>query len=69
MNDLIQKIAVYALPAIQAEGTAVIVVEQDINQAMAVAARVYCLMGGRITLEGRPAELDRERIRAAYFGV
>ena len=58
-----------ALPAIQAEGTAVIVVEQDINQAMAVAARVYCLMGGRVTLEGRPAELDRERIRAAYFGV
>jgi branched-chain amino acid transport system ATP-binding protein len=58
-----------ALPAIRAEGTAVVVVEQDINQAMAVAGRVYCLMAGRVTLQGRPAELDRERIRAAYFGV
>ncbi len=58
-----------ALPAIKAEGTAVVVVEQDINQALAVAGRVYCLMAGRVTLQGRPEELDRERIRAAYFGV
>jgi energy-coupling factor transporter ATP-binding protein EcfA2 len=34
-----------------------IVVEQDIGQAMAVADRVYCMMEGRVTLEGRAAPI------------
>ena len=45
-----------------------IIVEQDIGQALAVADRVYCMMEGRVTLDGRPAELSREEIHAAYFG-
>ena len=36
-----------ALPQIKAEGTSVVLVEQDIGQAMKVADRVYCLMEGR----------------------
>lgn len=58
-----------SLPAITGEGTAVLVVEQDINQALAVADRVYCFQEGRVSLEGRPRDLSRERIAAAYFGV
>jgi branched-chain amino acid transport system ATP-binding protein len=58
-----------ALPRITGEGTAVMVVEQDINQALAVADRVYCFQEGRVTLEGRPAELTRESIAQAYFGM
>ena len=58
-----------ALPALVAEGTAVVIVEQDIVQALAVADRVYCFQEGRMTLAGRPAELSREAIHAAYFGV
>jgi len=58
-----------ALPGIRAEGTTVLVVEQDTNRALAVADRVYCLQEGRITLSGAPRELTRERIRLAYFGV
>jgi branched-chain amino acid transport system ATP-binding protein len=46
-----------------------IVVEQDIGQAMAVADRGYCMMEGRITLSGRPDELSREAIHNAYFGA
>lgn len=57
-----------ALAEIRAEGAAVIVVEQNIEQALSVADRVYCLLEGRVTLEGRPDDLNRERIRAAYFG-
>jgi branched-chain amino acid transport system ATP-binding protein len=57
-----------ALPAIVAGGTTVLIVEQDISQALAVADRVVCLLEGRISLEGTPAELDRARITAAYFG-
>ena len=57
-----------ALAEIRAEGAAVIVVEQNIEQALSVADRVYCLLEGRVTLEGRPDDLNRERIRHAYFG-
>ena len=43
-------------------------VEQDIDQAMTVADRVYCFQEGRVSLAGRPAELTREQITPAYFG-
>ena len=58
-----------ALPAIKAEGTALIIVEQDIVQALSVSDRVYCFQEGRMTLSGRPAELSRDAIHAAYFGI
>jgi branched-chain amino acid transport system ATP-binding protein len=58
-----------ALPAISRAGTTLVVVEQDVGQALRAADRVYCLLEGRVALSGTPAELDRERITAAYFGV
>ena len=58
-----------ALPKIKASGTSIVVVEQDIGQALKVADRVYCMMEGRITLEGAPADLSREAIHNAYFGA
>ncbi len=57
-----------ALPAIREQGTSVVIVEQDIVQALAVANKVYCLQEGRVTLQGAPAELSREAIHEAYFG-
>jgi branched-chain amino acid transport system ATP-binding protein len=57
------------VPAIVKEGTTVVVVEQDINQALAVADRVYCFQEGRISLEGAPGRVTRDQIKAAYFGV
>jgi branched-chain amino acid transport system ATP-binding protein len=58
-----------AVPKIRASGASMIVVEQDIGQAMAVADRVYCMMEGRITLSGTPDSLSREAIHNAYFGA
>jgi branched-chain amino acid transport system ATP-binding protein len=58
-----------AFPRIKAAGTALVIVEQDIVQAMAVAERLYCFQEGRLTLSGRPADLDRQQIHAAYFGL
>ena len=58
-----------AFPRIRESGTSVIVVEQDIGQALKVADRVYCMMEGRVTLSGRPADLSRAAIHDAYFGV
>jgi branched-chain amino acid transport system ATP-binding protein len=61
---------IYArLPAIAAEGLSLIIVEQDIAQALKAAAQVYCLQEGRVSLQGRARELTRETISAAYFGV
>jgi branched-chain amino acid transport system ATP-binding protein len=57
-----------SLPRIKSSGTSVILVEQDIVQAMKVADRVYCFQEGRLSLAGKPAELSREQIHAAYFG-
>lgn len=58
-----------AFPAITSAGTTVLLVEQDVNQALKVANRVQCLLEGRTVLEGTPAQLQREQIAAAYFGI
>jgi branched-chain amino acid transport system ATP-binding protein len=36
---------------------------------MRVADRVYCLQKGRVSLTGKPGELTRDQVSAAYFGV
>src|SRR3954462_6726875 len=58
-----------SLPQVSREGTALIIVEQDIVQALGTARRVYCLQEGRVALSGEAALLTRDAISAAYFGV
>jgi branched-chain amino acid transport system ATP-binding protein len=61
---------IYArLPDIVAEGISLVIVEQDIVQALKTARHVYCLQEGRVSLEGEASTLTRETISAAYFGV
>jgi len=61
---------IYALlPSILAEGISLVIVEQDIVQALKAANHVYCLQEGRVALAGAAASLTREAIAAAYFGV
>ena len=61
---------VYArLPAIVAEGSSLVIVEQDIVQALKAASHVYCLQEGRVALTGSAGTLTREAISAAYFGA
>jgi branched-chain amino acid transport system ATP-binding protein len=57
------------LPQILATGLTVLLVEQDVSQALRVASRVHCLLEGRTTLEGPPGDLTPERVEAAYFGL
>jgi len=58
-----------ALADIKARGTSVVLVEQDLVHAMSVADRAYCFMEGRVSLSGRPKDLTRDAIHAAYFGL
>jgi len=57
------------VPSILAEGSSLVIVEQDIVQALRVANRIYCLQEGRVALTGSAATLTRDAISAAYFGA
>jgi branched-chain amino acid transport system ATP-binding protein len=58
-----------AFPRIRETGASIVIVEQDIAQALKVADRVYCMMEGRVTLSGRADDLSRDDIHKAYFGT
>ena len=61
---------IYArLGAIVAEGTSVVIVEQDIVQALGAATHVTCLQEGRVALQGATSTMTRDAVSAAYFGV
>jgi branched-chain amino acid transport system ATP-binding protein len=57
------------LPQIIASGTSILLVEQDVGQALRVADRVQCLLEGRGVLAGRPGVLSVEEVERAYFGL
>jgi len=57
------------LGAITAEGTTVVLVEQDINRALDASARFYCFQEGRLALTAPTKGFDRAAITAAYFGL
>jgi branched-chain amino acid transport system ATP-binding protein len=57
------------LPQILETGVTVLLVEQDVSQALRVATHIHCLLEGRTTLEGRPADVTADQVEAAYFGL
>jgi branched-chain amino acid transport system ATP-binding protein len=55
--------------ALPQDGTAVLLVEQDVALALSVASRACVLATGRLVLSGAAAELrDDARVEAAYLG-
>jgi branched-chain amino acid transport system ATP-binding protein len=61
---------IYALiPEIVASGVSILIVEQDVAQAVSVADRVHCLLEGKTSLVGTPSELTAQQIDRAYFGA
>jgi branched-chain amino acid transport system ATP-binding protein len=61
---------IYArLPSIVQDGLSLVIVEQDIVQALRAANHVYCLQEGRVALAGAAGTLTRDAVSAAYFGV
>ncbi|AQZ49751.1 ABC transporter ATP-binding protein [Martelella mediterranea] len=60
---------IYAvLPEIRAQGTSIVLVEQDVGLAKSASDRLYCMLEGRVTLSGRSNDVTREQISEAYFG-
>jgi branched-chain amino acid transport system ATP-binding protein len=61
---------IYAtLPQILDTGITALIVEQDVSQALRVATHIHCLLEGRTTLQGTPAEVTAAEVEAAYFGL
>jgi len=57
------------LPRLRDEGLTLVIVEQDISMAMRVTDRLYCFQEGRVSLNGKSADLSTDEISKAYFGV
>jgi branched-chain amino acid transport system ATP-binding protein len=57
------------IPAIKRRGIGILIVEQDIERALTVADRFYCLLEGKVSLAGRPADVDRDLVTKHYFGL
>jgi branched-chain amino acid transport system ATP-binding protein len=58
------------LTEVSANGTGILIVEQDAGAALSVAARAYVLENGEVTLSGQADELLGDaRVREAYLGV
>jgi branched-chain amino acid transport system ATP-binding protein len=58
------------LGKINAEGTTILLVEQNARMALEMAQRAYVLETGRLTLTGTGRELaENEEVRRAYLGA
>ena len=59
-----------AIRSINARGTSVLLVEQNVSMAMDIAHRAYVMEEGRIVAQGLAQDLmERPEIRRAYLGV
>ncbi len=54
---------------IRAQGASIVLVEQDVKRAAGAADRVYCLLKGRVTLQGSARGLSLDDLSRAYFGA
>jgi branched-chain amino acid transport system ATP-binding protein len=55
---------------INKEGTTVVLVEQDALRSLRISDRCYIMETGRVTLEGKSSDLERnEYVKTAYLGL
>jgi branched-chain amino acid transport system ATP-binding protein len=54
---------------IKASGTSIVLVEQNVQRAIASADRLYCLLEGRVTLHVDRDNIDNDQLVRAYFGA
>ena len=69
LSPLVVERVYLSLTDLMKTGVTIILVEQDLGRAMAVADRIVCMLEGRIVLESAARELSRDTITAAYFGL
>lgn len=58
-----------AFSDIRAEGTALVLVEQDVKRAATASDRIYCLLKGRVSLTANAGDVSVAELTQAYFGM
>jgi branched-chain amino acid transport system ATP-binding protein len=58
-----------AFTDIRAEGTALVLVEQDVKRAASASDRIYCLLKGRVSLTAAADGVSVAELTQAYFGM
>ena len=70
LSPLIVEQVFGAIGAVHAEGVSILLIEQNVSKALALASRAYVMEGGRIISEGTPGELlAQPHLREAYLGL
>jgi branched-chain amino acid transport system ATP-binding protein len=70
LSPMITRDMFRAIREINAEGVAVLLVEQNVAAALEIAHRAYVLEEGRMMAQGDPQQLlSQSQIRKAYFGT
>jgi branched-chain amino acid transport system ATP-binding protein len=60
----------HIIQRINEEGVTVLLVEQNVKQALRMCDRAYVLENGRIVLEGACCDLlENEQVRKAFLGI
>lgn len=54
---------------INAEGTSIVLVEQDVKRSVKTSDYSHVMLKGKIVLSGPSRELTEEEIKNAYFGI
>ena len=69
LSPILARSVLKTVQEIANRGTAVLLVEQNARQALAIANQAYVIESGRIVLEGEAATLAKdERVQKAYLG-
>lgn len=58
-----------AFADIRSEGTALVLVEQDVKRAASASDRIYCLLKGRVSLSASARDVGLAELTHAYFGM
>jgi branched-chain amino acid transport system ATP-binding protein len=69
LSPIMMNLIFTTLAELKAQGTTILLVEQNAQAALALADRAYVIEGGAVVLEGSAADLSAsEQVRKAYLG-
>jgi branched-chain amino acid transport system ATP-binding protein len=70
LSPLLAKAIIEITKEINERGTTILLVEQNVREALKLAQRAYVIQTGKIVLEGKGMELlESPLVRKAYLGL
>ncbi len=70
LAPLLVKIFFASIKTLREQGMTILLVEQNVRQALEISDRAYVLENGRLVLEGKSMELlQNDHVKKAYLGL